>query len=182
MKKFKFNKVSKIILAFVFTLGLAGVIYAVALPTTPDLGMAGTYGVLSSTFSNSSTTTTITNGDLGYTTGPGSTPVVTPPNTTYVNTGTYSQAGTDQGVALIALNNQPCTYTFPDGPIDLAANTTHGTIGIYTPGVYCTHSASGAMSIGTAGITLSGAGTYIFRTPATSNALTTVANSHVYLA
>ncbi|MFA7000246.1 MAG: hypothetical protein WC241_03975, partial [Candidatus Paceibacterota bacterium] len=64
MKKIKFNKVSKIILAFVFTLGLAGIIYAVTLPTTPELGVAGNYGVLSSTFSNSSTTTAIS-GDLG---------------------------------------------------------------------------------------------------------------------
>lgn len=179
MKKIKFNKVSKIILAFVFTLGLAGIIYAVTLPTTPELGVAGNYGVLSSTFSNSSTTTAIS-GDLGYTTGPGAqVPVVTNGTT---NPGTYAQAGTDQGTALTNLNNQPCTFSFAAGAIDLAADTTHGTIGVYTPGVYCTTTASGAMSIGTAGITLSGAGTYIFRTSGPSNALTTVVNSHVAVA
>lgn len=47
---------------------------------------------------------------------------------------------------------------------------------MYLPGVYCT---TGAASIGTAGITLNGAGTYIFRI---TGALTTVANSVVTLA
>lgn len=87
------------------------------------------------------------------------------------------QAGTDQGTALTALASQPCTFTFPDTDIDLATDTTHGPIGVYTPGVYCTRSTRAA-SIGTAGITLSGSGTYLFRI---DGALTTVANSHVTL-
>ncbi|MFA6386479.1 MAG: ice-binding family protein [Candidatus Paceibacterota bacterium] len=179
MKIFKFSKASKIVLVALFTLGLGGVIYAVTLPTTPDLGVAGNYGVLSSTLSNAGINTAIS-GDLGYTTGPGAqVPVVTNGST---NPGTYAQAGTDQGTALTALNSQPCTFSFAAGAIDLATDTTHGTIGIYTPGVYCTTTASGAMSIGTAGITLSGAGTYIFRTSGPTNALTTVVNSHVSVA
>jgi len=76
---------------------------------------------------------------------------------------------------LTSLSGQACTFTFAPGAIDLATDTTHGPIGIYAPGVYCT---SGATSIGTAGITLSGSGTYIFRV---SGALTTVANSVVTL-
>lgn len=62
--------------------------------------------------------------------------------------------------------------------IDLATDTSHGTIGVYTSGVYCT-AASSAASIGAGGITLSGGGTYIFRI---TGALTTVANSVVTLA
>jgi len=76
------------------------------------------------------------------------------------------------------LNSQTCTYTFTTGAVDLATDVGHGAIGVYTPGVYCT-TATSAASIGTAGITLSGAGTYIFRI---DGALTTAANSHVALA
>src|SRR6185437_11951097 len=47
--------------------------------------------------------------------------------------------------------------------------------GVYTPGVYCT---TGAASIGTGGITLSGNGVYIFKI---DGALTTVADSSVTL-
>lgn len=78
---------------------------------------------------------------------------------------------------MIYLNNQPCSFTFAPGPIDLASDTTHGPVGTYTPGVYCI---SGAASVGGGGtITLNGAGTYIFRM---DGALTTSANSSVVLA
>ncbi len=73
------------------------------------------------------------------------------------------------------LDLQVCTFTFAPGAVDLATDTTHGSIGLYAPGVYCT---SGAASIGTAGITLNGAGTYIFRV---TGALTTVNGSNVTL-
>src|SRR6185312_10319491 len=63
-----------------------------------------------------------------------------------------------------------------NGTINLATDTTHGTIGIYTPGVYCIN---GAASIGTAGITLDGTGNYIFKM---SGALTSVTGSSVTLA
>jgi len=144
--------------------------------TTPSLGAAATFVILSETYTNTVGGTTL-NGDLGYTTGPASTPTVN--GTTYSPpSSTYTQAGTDQGAALVALNSQPCTHTFDAGAVDLATDTSHGTIGVYEPGVYCTTAASAA-SIGAGGITLSGSGTYIFRI---DGALTTVANSEVTLA
>ncbi len=162
------------LLALSFVLGLAGPMAAFA-ATTPSLGMAGTFGVLSSTFTRNVGLTTIT-GDLGYTTlSGGGTHTVS--GTTHVADATYNQAGTDQGTALTNLNSQACTFTFASGAIDLATDTTHGSIGVYTPGVYCTAAASAA-SIGTAGITLSGAGTFIFRI---NGALTSVVNSAVRL-
>lgn len=142
--------------------------------TTPSLGTAGLYGILSSTFTRNIAVTSIV-GDLGYTTlgGSGShtvtgATVIVPP----------AQAGIDQNSASTTLASQPCTFTFAPGAIDLATDTTHGAIGIYTPGVYCT-AASSAASVGTAGITLTGAGTYIFRI---FGALTSVPNSAVRLA
>ncbi|HSW88383.1 MAG TPA: ice-binding family protein [Candidatus Saccharimonadales bacterium] len=143
--------------------------------TTPSLGQAATFAILANTYSNVVGGTTI-NGDLGYTTGPATIPTVN--GTTHVADSTYTQAGIDQNSALSALASQPCTFTFAPGAVDLATDTTHGPIGVYTPGVYCTSSASAA-SIGAAGITLNGSGTYIFRI---DGALTTVANSAVSLA
>jgi Ice-binding-like len=144
--------------------------------TSPSLGMAASFGILSSTYTNTASGTTI-NGDLGYTTGPAVTPTIN--GTTYSPPSSkYSAAGTDQGSALATLNSQPCTFTFPLGAVDLATDASHGTLGTYTSGVYCT-SASSAASIGAAGITLSGGGTFIFRV---NGALTTVSNSAVRLA
>jgi len=142
--------------------------------TSPGLGLASTFGILASTYTNTSGGTTI-NGDLGYTTGPATAPTVN--GSTHAADGTYTQAGIDQGTALSALASQPCTFTFAAGAIDLASDTTHGTVGVYTPGVYCI---SGAASIGGGGtVTLNGAGAYIFRM---TGALTTSANSIVTLA
>lgn len=165
-----FNRMVLMVLVAVVALGLAGLIKAA---TTPSMGLSATYGVLSSTYTNTVAGTTI-NGDVGFTTGPAVAPAGV--HTNYGSSAPYSTAGTDQGNALANLNGQVCTFTFASGAIDLATDTTHGPIGVYTPGVYCT---SGAASIGTAGITLSGAGTYIFRI---NGALTSVANSTVTLA
>lgn len=169
-----FNKVSVIILTVLFTFVLTGLVTALA-ATTPSLGAAATYSVLSGTYTNTTAGTTIS-GDVGFTTGPAVAPGGV--HTNYGSGAPYSTAGTDQGATLANLNSQVCTFTFANGAIDLATDTTHGPIGVYTPGVYCTGSSSAA-SIGAAGITLSGAGTYIFRI---NGALTTVANSHVTLA
>ena len=142
--------------------------------TSPSLGAASTFAILSSTYTNTVSGTTLT-GDLGYTTGPAVAPTVNGGSTYVAPSSTYTAAGTAQGTALSALASQPCTFTFPAGAVDLATETTHGTVGVYTPGVYCT-TASSAASIGAGGITLNGAGTYIFRI---NGALTTVSNSVV---
>ena len=146
------KRMNKITIGILFSLSvliLNSVVPALA-ATTPSLGVAATYGVLSSTYTNT-TPGTIINGDVGYTTGPVVIPTIN--GTTYVINGTYNQAGINQGSTLAALNSQVCTFTFANGAIDLATDTTHGKIGIYTPGVYCIN---GAASIGTAGITLDG--------------------------
>jgi len=166
------NKIlAVIVFSTVFILGFSGSAKTFA-ATTPSLGTAGTYGVLSETFTRNVGVTTVI-GDLGYTTLSGS-------GTHTVSGSTFvvppAQAGTDQATALSNLDLQACTFTFAAGAINLATDTTHGPIGVYTPGVYCT---AGAASIGTAGITLSGSGTYIFRI---TGALTTVDNSSVSLA
>lgn len=157
------------------TLGLVAVSSPAHAATDPGLGQANSFGVLSSTYTNTAIGTTI-NGDLGYTTGPAVAPTVN--GTTRAADGTYAQSGIDQGSALASLNSQPCTFTFPAGAVDLATDTSHGAIGIYAPGVYCT-TATSAASVGTAGITLTGSGTYIFRI---NGALTSVANSAVRFA
>jgi hypothetical protein len=166
-----FSRVFVVFLVICFAFGLTGPRVAFA-ATTPSLGSAATYGVLGSTYTNTVAGTTIT-GDVGFTTGPAVAPLGV--HTNYGSGAPYAAAGTDQGAALTNLDNQACTFTFAPGAIDLATDTTHGPVGVYTSGVYCT---SGAASIGTGGITLSGAGTYIFNI---NGALTTVANSVVTL-
>src|SRR3989344_7997675 len=152
----KFNKASIFVLAIAFTFGLVWSITVFA-ATTPTFGVSVTYGILSSTYTNTVPGTTV-NGDIGFTTVPAVVPGGA--HTNYGSGAPYATAGVDQGNILTNLNNQVCTFTFAPGAIDLATDTTHGPIGVYTPGVYCT---TGAASVGTAGISLSGAGTYIFR-------------------
>lgn len=167
----KIVKITGFLTAFILMLVVAPLASAA---TSPGLGAANTFVILSDTFSNSASGTTL-NGDLGYTTPPATAPTVN--GATHQADSVYSQAGIDQNNALIALNNQPCSFTFAPGPIDLASDTTHGPVGVYTPGVYCI---SGAASVGGGGtITLNGAGTYIFRM---DGALTTSAGSSVVLA
>lgn len=172
MHKLKFNKkglMATLVIASMVGMSLPSVILAA---TTPSLGTAVTYGVLSSTFTRNIGVTAIV-GDLGYTTLSGS-----GTNTVSGSTATPApaQAGTDQATALSALASQACTFTFASGAIDLASDITHGPVGVYTPGVYCS---TGAMDIGGGGtITLTGTGTYIFRPV---GALTSTANSIVAL-
>ena len=113
--------------------------------TSPQIGAANSFVILSSTYSNSSSGTTL-NGDLGYTVPPATNPTVN--GATHRADSVYNQAGIDQGNALVNLNNQPCSFSFAPGPVDLASDTTHGAVGVYTPGVYC---ATGAVSIGGGG-------------------------------
>lgn len=141
--------------------------------TSPSLGAANTFNILSGSYVNTTPGTTLSS-DLGYTTGPAVAPTVG--GNTHVANSTYNQAGIDQGNALNLLNNQPCTFNFAPGAIDLATDTTHGPVGVYTPGVYCVTGAAN-VTVG-ATVTLNGAGVYIFRV---DGALTTGANSVVSL-
>src|SRR6185312_5258110 len=151
------------------SIGQSGV-FAVS---SPSLGAAGNYGILASTFTNAATGVSVA-GNVGYTTSPAVAAQVN--GTIFVNNGTYSQAGTDQGTALSTLNALSCTQSFGVAT-DLATtnSTNQTTLGHYEPGVYCI---GGAQSIGTAGITLNGSGTYVFRS---TGALNTIANSHMML-
>ena len=128
---------------------------------------SGNFAILSSTYTNTSPGTSIS-GDVGYTTAPAVAATVT--GIIHVADSTYSQAGTAQNAVTSSANSQVCTTNLGTS-VDLSL--VQG--GVYTPGVYCT---TGAASIGTGGITLSGNGNYIFKI---DGALTTVANSAVRL-
>jgi hypothetical protein len=143
--------------------------------TAPSLGSTSTYGVVSSTFTNSNTSPqTIINGDVCFTTGP-----VTPPLTITGATVTPCPpaTGVDQGVALANLNGQACTF-LGAGAIALDSVV----IGVNPPGTIppgC-YSSGGAMNITVSTtVTLNGTGVYIFRP---GGALNTGANSTVTLA
>src|SRR6185312_14194456 len=128
---------------------------------------SGNFAILSSTYTNTSPGTSIT-GDVGYITGPKVPATVN--GFIHLSDDTYSQAGTAQSAATSFANSQACTTNLGT-TVDLSL--VQG--GVYTPGVYCT---TGAASIGTGGITLSGNGVYIFKI---DGALTTVADSSVTL-
>ena len=157
-----------LLLAASVTLSFAPKAFA-ALP--PPLGAATSYAILGSTFTNTTAGTLVT-GDIGFTTGP-----AVPPAGVHNNYGPgapYALAGSDQNTALSVLAAEPCTFTFPAGAVNLSTDTTHGPVGVYTPGVYC---GSGAMNIG-GPLTLSCNGTFVFRT---SGALTSTAGAIVAL-
>ena len=86
----------------------------------------------------------------------------------------YAGAGIAQGNASATLALEACTFTFAPGAINISTDTTHGPIGVYTPGVYCI---TGAMNVG-GPLNLNGAGTYIFRS---TGALTSTAGAIVTL-
>lgn len=161
-------------LGFVALLSLAQSVPALA-ATAPNLGSTSTYGVVSSTFTNSNTAPqTIINGDVCFTTPPvtfpltitGATVTPCPPAT-----------GVDQGIALANLLGQPCA-SLGAGDIALDAASVGGNPpGTIPPGCY---SSGGAMNVTlSTTVTLNGAGIYIFRP---GGALNTGANSKVVLA
>lgn len=159
-------------LVILLCLALSGVASAA---NAPALGTTSTYGVVSSTFTNSNTSPqTIINGDVCFATGP-----TTPPLTLVGATRTPCppQTGLDQSAAAANANGQPCT-SLGAGAITLDSVVIAGNPpGIIPPGCY---TSGGAMLItATANVTLSGAGVYIFRP---GGALTTGANSNVILA
>jgi hypothetical protein len=143
--------------------------------TAPNLGSTSTYGVVSSTFTNSNTAPqTIINGDVCFTTAP-----VTPPLTITGVTVTPCPAATglDEGAALANLNGQPCV-SLGAGAVALDSII----VGVNPPGIIppgC-YSSGGAMNVTVSTtVTLNGAGIYIFRP---GGALNTGANSSVILA
>ena len=143
--------------------------------TAPNLGTTGTYGVVSSTYTNSNTSPqTIVQGDVCFSTGP-----TTPPLTTTGATRSPCppQTGLDQTAAVADATGQLCTF-LGAGAITLDAISIAGNPpGTIPPGCY---SSGGAMLItATTNVTLSGPGTYLFRP---GGALTTGANSRVILA
>ncbi len=151
-----------------FSIGIISVFAA----TTPALNMADTFSILSSTYTNTVVWTTI-NGNIWYTTPPAMVPTLN--GTLHVVDSTYNQAGIDQGTALTNLNSQVCSFTFAPWAIDLATDTTHGSIWVYGSWVYCI---TGAASIWVWWIILNWTGTYIFRI---TWALTTVVGSSITL-
>ena len=151
---------------------VAGPVNVAADATAPDLGATSTFGVVSSTFTNTDAAT-IVNGDVCFTTGPG---------TSFTLNGTQTvpcsaMVGLDQASALADLNGQACT-SLGAGVVNLdtvvVGNNLPGTI---PPGCY---SSGGSLNISTsATVTLSGGGVYIFRS---TGALGIGANSQVILA
>ncbi len=140
--------------------------------TAPNLGTTSTFGVVSSTFTNTDAAT-IVNGDVCFTTGPG---------TSFTLNGTQTvpcsaAVGLDQASALANLNGQDCT-SLGSGVVNLDTVVVGANLpGTIPPGCY---SSGGSLNISTsATVTLSGAGVYIFRS---SGALGIGADSKVIVA
>lgn len=140
----------------------AGAAGAIGLPganaaPTNLLGVASTFGVLASTLTNTTPGTLIT-GDLGYVNAPVLVPEVS--GNIDVNNAAYAAAVAAIGVARAALVALPATFSFAPGNINLSTDTTHGSAGVFTPGVYVI---TGNASTSAAQITLNGPGRYVFR-------------------
>ena len=148
---------------------------AASAATAPSLGLTSTYGVVSSTLTNSNTSPqTIINGDVCFTTGP-TTPPLAINGTT--RTPCPPQVGLDQGAATANLNGQPCTSLGNGGVALNSVVVGTNPPGTFPPGCY---SSGGAMSVTVSTtVTLNGAGVYIFRP---GGALNTGDNSSVVLA
>ncbi len=147
------------LIAILTTISIFGIasLVSVFAATSPALNSAWTFAILSSTYTN--TTSTTVNGDIWYTTAPATPPTLV--GSVHMADSLYNQAGIDQGTTLTDLNNQVCTFTFAPWAIDLATDTTHSwAIWVYTPWVYCI---TWAATIWWTWITLDWAGTYIFR-------------------
>jgi len=127
--------------------------------TAPSLGTTSTFGVVSSTFTNSNTSPqTIINGDVCYTTAPTTPPLTTSGTTT---TPCAPATGVDQGLALADLLGQACTFlgagTIALDSVVIGSNPP----GVIPPGCY---SSGGAMNVTlSTTVTLNGAGVYVFR-------------------
>jgi hypothetical protein len=189
------NNIKNYFVMFVLILSASSMVqnHAFATPSTNplNLGQAGDYAILSGNsagvITNGVPGQLIARGNVGHTsteTAPFtfaagfsdvSSPAILGTTTTprtpigdahavLTNIGTWDGT-TNTGLA--------CTFTFANGAINLATDTTHGAVGQYGPGVYCI---DGAAVIGGTGINFNAAGTYIFKI---NGALTTVAGSTV---
>lgn len=136
----------------------------------PSLGSESTFGIVSSTFTNTAAGTTV-NGDVCFTTGP-----VFPATVTGTTGPCPAAAGPDQTNAIGVINGQTCT-TLPAGPLEAIVIGTNPP-GVIPPGCYTRAGAIDITANGT--VTLNGNGVFIFRS--TGGALTTGANSRVLLA
>src|SRR6202030_724587 len=125
-KNYKYLVVAVLAVTFVVTFTARSAVHA----STPSLGAAATYGVLTNTYTNSGAATTTVNGDVGFTVAPTIAPGGT--HTNYGSGSPYATAGSDQATALVTLNNQACTFTW-NAAVDLFLDATHGTPGVYTP-------------------------------------------------
>lgn len=152
--------VSRTIITISATLASFLIPASVSAATSPSLGSAASYAIIAQTYVNTVPGTTV-NGDIGFVTAPAVTPAGA--HTNFGGGSAFTTAVADRNTALAALSGEACTYTFPAGPVDLAADTSHGALGVYTPGVYCVNSMVAAVTLGAGGITLDGNGTYIFR-------------------
>lgn len=178
------NKISVVVLTFAFVFALFGSGHAYA-ATTPSLGTASTFGLISNLFQHNATTTITgvvgnTLGVLGHSSKAGLGIINVSNGIEEADaSAAWTAAGIAQGVALTNLNNQylnSCTNIGETGNLD-AIVINGGTPGHFTPGCYYR---AGAMNIVTGGtVNLDGAGTYIFKS--TGGAVTTEANTEVKL-
>jgi hypothetical protein len=148
-------------------LGSAGIVACLLVPTlasaaatAPALLTNAAYGVVSTTWNDTSSTPVT---GSGCTTSLSGTPTVTtgtaPPTPDVPCT---PQQGLDQGTALATLTGQTCT-SLGGGAVALDTVNLGSGAGVFTPGCYST---GGGMSIG-ANITLNGPGVYVFRSSGT---------------
>jgi hypothetical protein len=157
--------------AFVVALAFTLVSSASLASTAPALGTTSTYGIVSSTFTNTANPTIIT-GSVCYTTAP----VLAPTTITGATLIPCPVAtGADQGSALANVNGQAC-ISLGVGAVALNTVNLGSGLGVFTPGCY---SSGGAMSVAAGAVTLNGPGVYIFRSTGT---LTTAAGTSVAVA
>ncbi len=186
MKKFSKNSIVTLVVSIlVFTFGFTVPLTTYA-ATTPSLGTANTFGLLSNLFQHNATTTITgvvgnTLGVLGHSSKAGAGIINVSNGIEEADaSAAWTVAGIAQGVAWTNLNNQylnSCTDISSLTPAALEGVVINGGApGTFPPGCYWS---SGPMGITASGIvTLSGAGTHLFRP---GGALTTGANSQVNL-
>lgn len=134
----------------------------------PSLGAAEPFAILTNTYNRNGNPGPVLTGDFGYTTTTGTSAMPMVSGATHVADSIYNQATTDGQTAEVALrdySNFPCAVTFPPvgTSVDLSAQDVGSGAGVFPPGIYCTSMAVMNVTIGSAGITLDGQGTYIFR-------------------